>query len=103
MPVNSVLAGRRNNPAEPGIRPLAVYQSGPLPRTAGTVHGLHRVADRQSPSTTGAGNEGADQGSGFNMLLPIHDLNAALVSCILTDSRRRLGSKLHQAQVSLRP
>jgi hypothetical protein len=34
----------------------------------------------KSPSTTGAGSEGALTKAPFNALLPIHDLNAALVS-----------------------
>jgi hypothetical protein len=38
----------------------------------------------KSPSTTGAGSEGALTKSPFNAVLPVHDLNAALVSMILT-------------------
>jgi len=38
----------------------------------------------KSPSTTGAGSEGALTKGPFNAILPIHDLNAALVSYILT-------------------
>jgi hypothetical protein len=34
----------------------------------------------KSPSTTGAGSEGALTKSPFNAILPIHDLNAALIS-----------------------
>ena len=34
----------------------------------------------KSPSTTGAGSEGALTKAPFNAVLPIHDLNAALVS-----------------------
>ena len=39
----------------------------------------------KSPSTTGAGSEGALTKGPFNALLPVHDLNAALVSFALTD------------------
>jgi hypothetical protein len=39
----------------------------------------------KSPSTTGAGSEGALTKGPFNALPPVHDLNAALVSFILTD------------------
>jgi hypothetical protein len=39
----------------------------------------------KSPSTTGAGSEGALTKGPFNALPPIHDLNAALVSYVLTD------------------
>ena len=37
----------------------------------------------RSPSTTGAGSEGALTKGPFNMLLPITDLNNALLSTIL--------------------
>jgi phosphoenolpyruvate carboxykinase (diphosphate) len=39
----------------------------------------------KSPSTTGAGSEGALTKGPFNAILPIHDVNAALVSFLLTD------------------
>jgi hypothetical protein len=39
----------------------------------------------KSPSTTGAGSEGALTKGPFNALPPIHDLNAALVSYALTE------------------
>ncbi len=85
MPVNSVLMGRRNNPAEPGIRPLAVY--GPLHYQELPELFMDFIASLtgKSPSTTGAGSEGALTKGPFNALLPIHDLNAALVSYILTE------------------
>ena len=38
----------------------------------------------KSPSTTGAGSEGALTKAPFNALLPIHDLNAALISYAAT-------------------
>ena len=85
-PVDAVLPGRRNNPAEPeaGIRPLAVY--GPihyqdLPELfmdfASSLTG-------KSPSTTGAGSEGALTKGPFNALSATTDLNNALLSFILT-------------------
>ncbi len=85
-PVDVVLPGRRNNPAEPeaGIRPLAVY--GPihyqdLPELfmdfASSLTG-------KSPSTTGAGSEGALTKAPFNALSATTDLNNALLSFILT-------------------
>lgn len=84
MPVNSVLMGRRNNPAEPGIRSLAVY--GPLHYQELPELFMDFIASLtgKSPSTTGAGSEGALTKGPFNALLPIHDLNATLVSYILT-------------------
>lgn len=39
----------------------------------------------KSPSTTGAGSEGALTKGPFNAMPPIHDLNAAFVSYVLTD------------------
>jgi phosphoenolpyruvate carboxykinase (diphosphate) len=39
----------------------------------------------KSPSTTGAGSEGALTKGPFNALLPVHDLNAALVSYLITN------------------
>jgi len=39
----------------------------------------------KSPSTTGAGSEGAMTKSPFNALMPIHDLNAALISYAATE------------------
>jgi hypothetical protein len=85
-PVDAVLAGRRNNPAEPasGIRSLACY---------GPVHYLElpelfmefiSSMTGKSPSTTGAGSEGALTKGPFNALPPIYDLNAALVSYLVT-------------------
>lgn len=85
-PVNAVLPGRRNNPAQAGsgIRPLAVY--GPLHYQELPELFADFIASLtgKSPSTTGAGSEGALTKSPFNALLPVHDLNAALVSMILT-------------------
>ncbi|MDG2124300.1 MAG: hypothetical protein P8J87_11405 [Verrucomicrobiales bacterium] len=85
-PVNAVLTGRRNNPADPehGIRPLAVY--GPVHYQELPELFMDFVASLtgKSPSTTGAGSEGALTKGPFNALLPVHDLNAALVSFILT-------------------
>lgn len=85
-PVNAILAGRRNNPAEPetGIRPLAVY--GPLHYQDLPELFMDFIASLtgKSPSTTGAGSEGALTKGPFNCLLPVHDLNNALLAFILT-------------------
>jgi hypothetical protein len=83
-PVHAVLAGRRNSPAEPGVRSLSCY---------GPVHYMElpeafmeflSSMTGKSPSTTGAGSEGALTKGPFNALLPIYDLNAAFVSFALT-------------------
>jgi hypothetical protein len=87
-PVHAVLPGRRNNPAEPGsgIRPLAVY--GPIHHQELPELFADFIASLtgKSPSTTGAGSEGALTKGPFNALLPIHDLNAALLSFIVTNA-----------------
>ena len=85
FPVGAVLAGRRLNPPEKGVRPLCVF--GPLHYQELPEAFMDFIASLtgKSPSTTGAGSEGALTKGPFNALPPIHDLNAALVSYILTD------------------
>ena len=87
VPVSAVLVGRRNNPPDlaAGIRPLAVY--GPIHYQELPELFMDFICSLtgKSPSTTGAGSEGALTKSPFNALRPIVDLNAALVSYILTD------------------
>ncbi|MCP5273416.1 MAG: hypothetical protein H6936_00910 [Burkholderiales bacterium] len=83
-PVDAVLAGRRNNPPEPGIRPLAVYN--PIHYQALPELFMDFICSLtgKSPSTTGVGSEGALTKGPFNALRPTSDLNNALVSFILT-------------------
>ncbi len=83
-PVNAVLAGRRNNPADTGIRPLAVYN--PLHYMELPELFMEFICSMtgKSPSTTAAGSEGALTKGPFNSLPPIYDLNAALVSYLVT-------------------
>ena len=83
-PVNAVLPGRRLNPPEPGIRSLAVYNPIHYQETPELFMELISSLTGKSPSTTGAGSEGALTKGPFNALPPIIDLNAALVSHILT-------------------
>ena len=84
LPVNAVLAGRRNNPPEDGIRPLCVFN--PIHYLELPELFMEFIASLtgKSPSTTGAGSEGALTKGPFNALRPIHDLNSALVSFLLT-------------------
>jgi hypothetical protein len=86
VPVGAVLIGRRNNPPdrEAGIRPLAVY--GPIHYQELPELFMDVICSLtgKSPSTTGAGSEGALTKGPFNALRTIVDLNAALVSYILT-------------------
>jgi hypothetical protein len=83
-PVSAILPGQRNNPPETNIRPLAVFNP---------IHYLDLPelfmqficsVTGKSPSTTGAGSEGALTKGPFNALPPIIDLNNALVAWILT-------------------
>lgn len=85
-PVGAALPGRRNNPADAAakIRPLAVY--GPLHYQELPELFMDFICSLtgKSPSTTGAGSEGALTKGPFNALVPTTDLNAALLSYILT-------------------
>ncbi|MFW6234152.1 MAG: hypothetical protein ACOC4I_02105 [Spirochaetota bacterium] len=85
-PINAVLPGRRNNPPDhkAGIRPLAVY--GPIHYQELPELFMDFVSSLtgKSPSTTGAGSEGALTKGPFNALVPTTDLNNALLSYILT-------------------
>ncbi|WP_185967758.1 hypothetical protein [Formosa sediminum] len=86
--VNAVLPGRRNNPADTkaGIRPLAVYNPIHYQETPEMFMDFICSLTGKSPSTTGAGSEGALTKGPFNMLTPTTDLNNALLSHILTES-----------------
>ena len=85
-PVRAVLPGRRNNPAdkEAGIRPLCCFAPIHYLELPELFIDFIVSVTGKSPSTTGAGSEGAMTKSPFNALLPIHDLNAALVSYAAT-------------------
>jgi hypothetical protein len=84
VPVNAVLGGRRNNPPEKNIRPLAVYNPIHYQELPELFMDFICSLTGKSPSTTGAGSEGALTKGPFNAILPIIDLNNALVSFILT-------------------
>src|SRR5204862_3611534 len=86
IPVGAVLIGRRNNPPdrEAGIRPLAVYNPIHYQELPEFFMDVICSLTGKSPSTTGAGSEGALTKAPFNALRTIVDLNAALVSAILT-------------------
>jgi len=89
-PVCSVLPGRRNNPPEAAsggqgrIRSLAVY--GPIHYQELPELFMDFICSLtgKSPSTTGAGSEGALTKGPFNALVATTDLNNALLSFILT-------------------
>ncbi len=86
--VNAVLPGRRNNPADrkAGIKPLAVYNPIHYQEVPELFMDFICSLTGKSPSTTGAGSEGALTKGPFNMLTPTTDLNNALLSHILTES-----------------
>jgi hypothetical protein len=82
--VDAVLSGRRNNPPEKGIRSLAVYNPIHYQDLPELFMDYICSLTGKSPSTTGAGSEGALTKGPFNALRPTADLNNALVSMILT-------------------
>jgi len=85
FPVNAVLPGRRNNPPDGPIGNLAVFNPiHYLPLPEAFMEFISSMTGK-SPSTTGAGSEGALTKGPFNALLPITDLNAAFVSYIVTE------------------
>jgi len=86
FPVDAVLVGRRNNPPEPEakLRGLAVYSPIHYQELPELFMDFICSLTGKSPSTTGAGSEGALTKSPFNALRPTIDLNNALVSFILT-------------------
>ena len=83
-PVSVVLPGRRNNPPETGIRALACYNPIHYFELPELFMEFICSMTGKSPSTTGAGSEGALTKGPFNALPPIMDLNNALVSWLLT-------------------
>lgn len=82
--VDVVAAGRRNNPPEPGAPPLCAFN--PLHWLELPELFMEFISSMtgKSPSTTGAGSEGALTKNPFNALPTALDLNAALLSFILT-------------------
>ncbi len=83
-PVTAVLPGRRNNPPDTGVRALACYNPIHFFELPELFMEVICSMTGKSPSTTGAGSEGALTKGPFNALSPIIDLNNALVSFILT-------------------
>ena len=84
VPVDVVAAGRRNNPAEPGVPPLCTYNPLHYMELPELFMEFISSMTGKSPSTTGAGSEGAMTKAPFNALPAIFDLNAALLSFVLT-------------------
>ncbi len=84
-PVAAVLPGRRNNPPELGVRPLACYNPIHYMELPELFMEFICSMTGKSPSTTGAGSEGALTKGPFNALPPIMDLNNACASFILAN------------------
>jgi len=84
FPVNAVLAGRRNNPPEDKVRPLCVYNPVHYQELPELFMDFVASLTGKSPSTTGAGSEGALTKGPFNALPTITDLNNALVSFLIS-------------------
>lgn len=86
-PVTSILPGRRNNPAEPeaGVKPLCTFNPIHYMELPELFMEFIASITGKSPSTTGAGSEGALTKAPFNALPPIYDLNNALVAFLATE------------------
>lgn len=81
--VDVVAAGRRNNPPEEGVPPLCAYNPLHYMELPELFMEFISSMTGKSPSTTGAGSEGALTKAPFNALPAIYDLNAALLSYAL--------------------
>lgn len=86
-PVNAVLSGRRNNPIDrkEGIRPLAVYGPIHFQELPELLMDFMCSLTGKSPSTTGAGSEGALTKGPFNALVATTDLNNVMLSNLLCE------------------
>ena len=93
-PVGAVLPGRRNNPPDlkQNIQALSVYNPVHYMELPELFMEFICSMTGKSPSTTGAGSEGALTKGPFNALPPIYDLNNALVSSLLTGEGAFLSS-----------
>ena len=84
QPVDVVAAGRRNNPPEGQVPPLCSFN--PLHYLELPELFMEFISSMtgKSPSTTGAGSEGALTKAPFNAMPAVIDLNAAMLSYALT-------------------
>lgn len=93
-PVDAVVPGRRNNPPDPqrGIRALAAYN--PIHYMELPEYLIEVICSMtgKSPSTTGAGSEGALTKGPFNALPAVIDLNTTVISAALCRSNAFLTS-----------
>lgn len=84
MPVDIVAAGRRNNPPEGTVPPLCSFNPLHYMELPELFMEFISSMTGKSPSTTGAGSEGALTKGPFNAMPAVVDLNAALLSYALT-------------------
>jgi hypothetical protein len=87
-PINAVLCGRRNNPvsADGKVPALACHNPIHYYELPELFMEITSSMTGKSPSTTGAGSEGALTKGPFNMLNQVHDLNSALVSYAMMET-----------------
>jgi hypothetical protein len=86
LPVDVVAAGRRNNPPDGPVPPLCSYSPLHYMEVPELFMEFISSMTGKSPSTTGAGSEGALTKGPFNALPAIVDLNASVLSYALTGS-----------------
>ncbi|WP_370890123.1 hypothetical protein [Janibacter sp. GXQ6167] len=84
MGVDIVAAGRRNNPPEPGVPALCAFSPLHYLELPELLMEFISSMTGKSPSTTGAGSEGALTKAPFNALPTTYDLNAAFLSYALS-------------------
>lgn len=84
LPVDVVAAGRRNNPPEDGIPALCAYNPLHYMELPELFMEFISSMTGKSPSTTGAGSEGALTKAPFNAMPAPYDLNASFLSFVLS-------------------
>jgi hypothetical protein len=84
LPVEVVAAGRRNNPPDGPVPPLCSYSPLHYMELPELFMEFISSMTGKSPSTTGAGSEGALTKGPFNAMPAIIDLNASVLSYTLT-------------------
>ncbi|HNV09792.1 MAG TPA: hypothetical protein PKN27_00435 [Propionibacteriaceae bacterium] len=93
--VDIVAAGRRNNPPEDGVPPLCAYNPLHYMELPELFMEFISSMTGKSPSTTGAGSEGALTKAPFNAMPAVVDLNYSLLSYALTGYDGWLSSAGH--------
>jgi hypothetical protein len=82
--VDVIAAGRRNNPPDDGVPALCAFSPLHYLELPELLMEFISSMTGKSPSTTGAGSEGALTKAPFNALPTTYDLNAAFLSYALT-------------------